>query len=149
MQCIPRHRFAHCRPALAYHMNVIEFLLPPANEVWGKAIFLHLSVILFTRGIVPGQVQSQDEVPPRTRYTPQTKYTPHPHPRTRYTPWTRYNPWDQVPLRSRYTPLGPGIPPSVILFTGEEPGQVHPPVPQTRYTLPDQVHPPGPGAPAH
>ena len=27
--------------------------LPPANEVWGKVIFLHLSVILFT-GWVPG-----------------------------------------------------------------------------------------------
>ena len=25
-------------------------LLPPANEVWGKVIFLHLFVILFTRG---------------------------------------------------------------------------------------------------
>ena len=30
-------------------------LLPPANEVWGKVIFLHLSVIVFTGG-VPGQV---------------------------------------------------------------------------------------------
>ena len=28
-------------------------LLPPANEVWGKVIFLHLFVILFT-GDVPG-----------------------------------------------------------------------------------------------
>ena len=27
--------------------------LPPANEVWGKVIFVHLSVILFTVG-VPG-----------------------------------------------------------------------------------------------
>ena len=27
-------------------------LLPPANEVWGKVIFLHLSVILFTGGDV-------------------------------------------------------------------------------------------------
>ena len=25
-------------------------LLPPANEVWGKVMFLHLSVILFTGG---------------------------------------------------------------------------------------------------
>ena len=25
--------------------------LPPANEVWGKVIFLHLSVILFTGGV--------------------------------------------------------------------------------------------------
>ena len=28
-------------------------LLPPANEVWGKVIFLHQSVILFTRGSSP------------------------------------------------------------------------------------------------
>ena len=27
-------------------------LLPPATEVWGKVIFLHLSVILFTGGVV-------------------------------------------------------------------------------------------------
>ena len=27
-------------------------LLPPANEVWGKVILLHLSVILFTGGRV-------------------------------------------------------------------------------------------------
>ena len=36
--------------------------LPPENEVWGKVIFLHLSVILFTGG-VPGQVH------PLGRYT--------------------------------------------------------------------------------
>ena len=28
----------------------IVLLLPPANEVWGKVMFLHLSVILFTGG---------------------------------------------------------------------------------------------------
>ena len=33
---------------LAFDQNV--FLLPPANEVWGKVIFLHLFVILFTGG---------------------------------------------------------------------------------------------------
>ena len=32
-----------------------NLLLSPSNEVWGKVIFLHLSVILFTGG-VPGQV---------------------------------------------------------------------------------------------
>ena len=42
--------------------------LPPANEVWGKEIFLHLSVILFTEGGVPGQVP-QAGTPPG-RYTP-------------------------------------------------------------------------------
>ena len=28
----------------------VPLSLPPANEVWGKVIFLHLSVILFTGG---------------------------------------------------------------------------------------------------
>ena len=28
----------------------VEASLPPTNEVWGKVIFLHLFVILFTRG---------------------------------------------------------------------------------------------------
>ena len=32
----------------------VRTLLPPANEVWGKVIFLHLFVILFTGGGVPG-----------------------------------------------------------------------------------------------
>ena len=36
--------------------------LPPANEVWGKVIFLHLSVILFKGG-------STFEGTPGTRYT--------------------------------------------------------------------------------
>ena len=30
----------------------VPLSLPPANEVWGKVIFLHLSVILFTGGCV-------------------------------------------------------------------------------------------------
>ena len=30
-----------------------EYFLPPANEVWGKVISLHLSVILFTGGVLP------------------------------------------------------------------------------------------------
>ena len=34
-------------PAVSYEDGK---LLPPANEVWGKVIFLHLSVILFTGG---------------------------------------------------------------------------------------------------
>ena len=28
----------------------MRFFLPPANEIWGKVMFLHLSVILFTWG---------------------------------------------------------------------------------------------------
>ena len=36
--------------------NVLNFMqfLPPANEVWGKVIFLHLFVILFMGEGVPG-----------------------------------------------------------------------------------------------
>ena len=47
--------------------------LPPANEVWGKVIFLHLSVILFTGGGVPGHVPPR-VVHPLGRYIP--LYTP-------------------------------------------------------------------------
>ena len=52
-----------CYPNAVHIDNILlsEFyqdcynLLPPANEVWGKVIFLHLFVILFTRGfLVPG-----------------------------------------------------------------------------------------------
>ena len=45
--------------------TLIVLLLPPANEVWGKVMFLHLSVILFTgggsasRGSAPGEVYIQ------------------------------------------------------------------------------------------
>ena len=50
------------------------YLVPPANEVWGKVIFLHLSVILF-KGGVPGQVPPGKYTPlagtPPGRYTPQ------------------------------------------------------------------------------
>ena len=103
---------------------VVSVSLSPANEVWGKVIFLHLSVILFTGG-VPGQVPPGSYTPrdqvhplgpgtsPRTRYTPQDQV--HPLPRTRYTPLpgTRYTP------RTRYTPQGPGTPLR---------DQVHPPI---------------------
>ena len=31
-------------------LSFSQGFLPPANEVWGKVMFLHLSVILFTGG---------------------------------------------------------------------------------------------------
>ena len=84
--------------------------LPPANEVWGKVIFLHQFVILFTGG--------SSCTPPGTRYTPppsqvhplgpgtppwdQVPPRPGTPPRTRYTPGTRYPPGPGTP------PLGPG-----------------------------------------
>ena len=79
--------------------HVFIYLLPPANEVWGKVIFLHLSFC--SRGGVPGQVPPRDQVPPRTRYTSR--------------PGTLS--WDQV------HPQGPGTPPR----TRYTPDQVHPP----------------------
>ena len=36
-----------------YLVKIFYIFLPPANEVWGKVIFLHLSVILFTGESVP------------------------------------------------------------------------------------------------
>ena len=61
--------------------------LPPANELWGKVIFLHLSVILFTGG------STWTGTPP-DRYTPLGRYT----------------------LPARYTPRA-GTPPAGILST--------------------------------
>ena len=49
----PRHIGVTVYPSavtsLVIHSGVA--LLPSANEVWGKVMFLHLSVILFTRGV--------------------------------------------------------------------------------------------------
>ena len=104
-------------------MNTVKYhhilLLPPANEVWSKVIFLHLSVILFTGGSAsvhdgipqpprPGTPWTRDCSPPSD--TPQTRHplgqtppgsdTPwsrHPHPEAD-TPQTRHPP--HTPLRS-------------------------------------------------
>ena len=63
-------------------------LLPPANEVWGKVIFLHLSVILFTGGVLP---QCMLVYP-----TPSSRPPPHP--------------WSRHPLRSRHIPRADTLP---------------------------------------
>ena len=62
--------------------------LPPANEVWGKVIFLHLSVILFTGGSTwvrtpPGRYTTLGRYTPLDMYSPLGMYTPgqlHPPP---------------------------------------------------------------------
>ena len=93
------------------HTNLVEFtitngksigLLPPANEVWGKVIFLHLFHSVH-RGGVPDQVPPLGPgTPPQTRYTPQDQVHP-PGPGT--PPWTRYTPQDQVhPPRDQVHP---------------------------------------------
>ena len=94
--------------------------LPPANEVWGKVIFLHLSVILFTGGVhgkvPPWQVHPPAGTPPAG--TPPRQL----HPRTGTPP-----PWAGTPPPWAGTPpLWAGIPP----WTGT-------PTPG-RYALPQQ-----------
>ena len=56
-------------------MSQTHILLPPANEVWGKVISLHLSVILFTGGGVPGKVPTRAGTPP-WQVTPPGRYIP-------------------------------------------------------------------------
>ena len=104
--------------------------LLPANEVWGKVIFLHLFVILFTGG-VPGQVPPR-QVHPQTRCIPPDQVHPPGSgtpPQTRYTPWAGTPPRDQVPPR-------PGTPPDQV---HPPPNQVHP---LGRYTPPSRYPPP-------
>ena len=88
--------------------------LPPANEVWGKVIFLHLFVILFTGGSAytpwsrhPSPRDQGPGTPPGSRHPLQTKYTPQ----------TRYTSLEQTPFQDQVHPPGPGPPPD----------QVHPP----------------------
>ena len=59
-----------------YICSVLATYLPPANEVWGKLMFLHLCVILFTGG----------SVQPAWMQTPSQGWTDHPPPRMRIRP---------------------------------------------------------------
>ena len=104
-------------------------LLPPANEVWGKVIFLHLFVILFTGGEVPDQVHPRDQV----------------HPPEQTPPGSR-------PLRDQVHPLGADTPPGPGTPLEQAPplqDQVHPPdqVPPRHQVHPQSRHPPWPGTP--
>ena len=91
--------------------NAHECLLPPANEVWGKVIFLHLSVILFTgggtwactpptAGTPPGQVPPWVGTPPGQVHPP-GRYTPNP---PAGTPPCRYTPAGTLPPLQAGTP---------------------------------------------
>ena len=73
-------------------------LLPPANEVWDKVIFFHLSVILFTGGVCLSACWNsrppRPDTPSRTRHpweqtTPGARHFPGPD--TPH-PWTRHPP---------------------------------------------------------
>ena len=92
--------------------------LPPANEVWGKVIFLHLSVILFTGGEYLGRY-------PPGRYTPGRSILQQVNPPAGTSPWqvhppSRYTP-QQVHPPQAYTPLR-----QCILGYGQQAGGTHP-----------------------
>ena len=84
--------------------------LPPANEVWGKVIFLHLSVILFTGG-VPGKVPPWQVHPPAG--TPPAGTPPRQlHSRTGTPPWAGTPPpWAGTPPSGQVYPPGQVPPP--------------------------------------
>ena len=88
----------------------VFILLPPTNEVWGKVIFLHLSVILFT-GVWSASVHAG--------------ISPPPPPRTRH-PLEQTPPWDQAPPEQ--TPQTGQTPPGTRHPSLEQ----TPPPPQSR-----------------
>ena len=99
-------------------------------------MFLHLSVILFTEGGLPGQAPSQTGTPPG-RYTPRQV-----HSLGRYTPPGRYTPRQVHPL-DRYTPQA-GTPPRQLHLPGRYTPQAGSPLGRYspgRYIPLEQVHP--------
>ena len=73
-------RLSSCRTIVSPTLiNVIQYL-PPANEVWGKVIFLHLSVILFTGGpaSVHAGMPSTEQIPRGSRHPSRANTTPPP-----------------------------------------------------------------------
>ena len=126
------------------------YLLPPANGVWGKVIFLYLFVILFTGGQgstwegtpqagtppSPGRYTPQDRYTPACRYTPQQVHPQQVHPLGQVHPLAGTPPGRYAP--GRYTPPA-GPPPGRYTRL-----QVHPlaSTPPGRYTPHcQQVHP--------
>ena len=96
----------------SFATNQMAYLLPPTNEVWGKVIFLHLSVILFTGGGTWAGTPWTGTPPwagtPPGRYTPWAGTPPgQVHPPGRYTPWAGTPP-------SRYTLPWAGTPPPAM-----------------------------------
>ena len=110
-------------------------LLPPSNEAWGKIIFLHLSVILFTGGSTwagtPWQVHclgryTPQQVPPRQvhppgRYNPAQQVQP---PQAGTLPW-QVPPWAGTPP-DRYPPRQVQPPQKCMLGYGQQAGGTHP-----------------------
>ena len=71
----------HCSGRYASYWN--EFLLPPANEVWGKVMFLQVSVILFPGGSTwsRGEGGAWSWGVPGPRAAPGPRGSPGPQPR--------------------------------------------------------------------
>ena len=99
----------------------MALFLPPANEVWGKVIFLHLSVILFTGGSVPGQVHPQAGTPPAGN-PGQVHPSGQVHPPAG-TPLGKYTPKAGTPLAG---PPGRYTPQQCMLGYGQQAGGTHP-----------------------
>ena len=53
--CVSKTNYKTVMNFFLENIGTINRYLPPANEVWGKVIFLHLFVILFTGGGVVSQ----------------------------------------------------------------------------------------------
>ena len=111
---------------------------------WGKVMFLHVSVILFTRGGLPHcmlgyplEQTSWEQTPPRTRQPPgadnllgadpQTRHPPDQHPPGADTPWEQTPPRPCTP-QSRHPPEAEPPPLSVVHAGryGQQAGGMHP-----------------------
>ena len=104
----------------------VRILLPPANEVWGKVIFLHLSVILFTGGVC---LSACWDTTPRTMHPP-GPCTPRDHapPQDHAPPGTMHFPRDHAPLPKwdhAHTPQDHALPPRD--HSPPPPRTMHPP----------------------
>ena len=83
-----------------FNPNWRYLLLPPANEVWGKVICLHLFVILFTGGLpqcMLGCSPGTRQMPPGTRQTPPPQDQADTLRDQADTPVTRQTPQDKTP----------------------------------------------------
>ena len=85
-------------------IGVINLLLPQANKVWGKVVFLHLSVILFAGRVWQTPPPQEDNSP--WADTPPGKHPQHtPPPRAdppRQTPLDRHPTWADTPSLGRH-----------------------------------------------
>ena len=100
--------------------------LPPANEVWGRVIFLHLSVILF-KGVC---LSACWDTTPRAMHTPGPCNTPswthatppsrtHAPPRPMHSPGLCTTPQDHAPPPPVQSMLGDTVNVSIAMYCGQ------------------------------